>query len=249
MCEAAARRPAADRPTLATISGLPASRGLVGNGAEPFRAADPFEIEEEDVGAALVEPPIDVVVSLQDSLVAGADLMREIQLPVAAAAQEREGQGAALAADRDRPSVARDRREAAPWIVEDRAEGRDERPQRIDDALGIGAADDDAVAFGDPAQLDVARAGRLVAFFGKAGADHDSRPDPSLAALLERLDDMRRRHQDDREIDRLGQRRDRWIGAQPEHLALAAGHRKDPAVIPMADQRMRQPAAQGLGIG
>ncbi len=28
--------------------------GLLGNRAEPFRVADPFEIEEEDVGAALV---------------------------------------------------------------------------------------------------------------------------------------------------------------------------------------------------
>ena len=79
-------------------------RGLVGNGAEPFRAANSLEVKEEDVGAALVEPPIDIVMSLQNSLVAGADLMREIQLPVAAPAQEREGQRAALAADRNRPS-------------------------------------------------------------------------------------------------------------------------------------------------
>ena len=39
-------------------------RSLLGNCAEPVRAADPLEIEEEDVGAALVEPPVDVVVSL-----------------------------------------------------------------------------------------------------------------------------------------------------------------------------------------
>ena len=224
-------------------------RGFVRNRAEPFRAADPFEIEEENVGATLVEPPIDVVVRLQDSLVAGADLMREMQLPVAAAAEKRESQRPTLAADRDRPPLADGGQQTPAGVMEDRAEGSDERPQRIDDALGVGTADEDAVAFGDPAQLDIACACGLVALFGKARADHDGGPDSSQTALLEGLDDMRRRHQDDREIHRLGQRRDRRIGPQPQHLALAAGHRKDPAVIAMADQRVRQPAAQGLGIG
>src|SRR5438067_13489268 len=69
---ASGRRPAdlGDDQRLAGIC------GLVRNRAEAIGAAYSFEIEEEDVGAALVEPPIDVVVSLQDSLVAGADLMR-----------------------------------------------------------------------------------------------------------------------------------------------------------------------------
>ena len=224
-------------------------RGLVGNRPEAVGAPDPLEIKEEDVGIPLVEPPVDIVVRLQDGLVAGADLMREIKLPVAATAEKREGQRPALAADRDRPRRADGGQQTPAGIVEDRAEGRDERPQRIDDALGIGSADDDSVAFGDPAQLDIACAGGLVALFGKTGADHDGGPDSSLTALLERLDDMRRRHQDDREIDRLRERRDRRVGTQPEHLALAAGHREDPAVITMADQRVRQPATQSLGIG
>ncbi len=175
--------------------------------------------------------------------------MREMQLPVAAAAEKREGQRPALATDRNRPGRARRRQQTPAGVVEDRAEGRDERSQRVDDTLGVGAADDNAMAFGDPAQLDIARAGGLVALFGKARADHDGGPDSSLAALLECFDDMRRRYQDDGEIDRLRQHRDRRIGAQPEHLALAAGHRKDPAVITMADQRVRQPATQSLGIG
>ena len=62
------------------------------------------------------------------------------------------------------------------------------------------------------AKLDVARAGRLVALLGEAGADDDRGADAAPAALLDRLDDMRRRHQDHGEIGRLrqcGDRRDR----------------------------------------
>ena len=58
---------------------------LVGDGAEMVGAADRFEIEQKDVGAAVVERPIDIVVGFEDRLVAGADLIRETQLSVAAA--------------------------------------------------------------------------------------------------------------------------------------------------------------------
>ena len=40
----------------------------------------------------------------EHGLVAGADLIGEAQLAVAAAGQKRKGQGPALAADRDRPA-------------------------------------------------------------------------------------------------------------------------------------------------
>ena len=83
-----------------------AGRGrLVGDGAETVGAGDRFEVEQEDVGAAMVERPVDIVVRLEDRLIAGADLIGEAQLPVAAAVQKGEGQRAALAADRDRPAV------------------------------------------------------------------------------------------------------------------------------------------------
>ncbi len=48
---------------------------LVGDGAETVGAADRFEIEQKDVGAAVVERPIDIVVRFEDRLVAGADLI------------------------------------------------------------------------------------------------------------------------------------------------------------------------------
>src|SRR5207237_1031732 len=89
---------------------------------EAVGATYPFEIEKENLGATLVEPPIDVVVGLQDSLVAGADLMRKVELPIAAAAEKREGQRAALTADRDRPCFADGRQQTLAGVVEDRAE-------------------------------------------------------------------------------------------------------------------------------
>src|SRR5260370_12222406 len=55
-------------------------RSFVRDRAEPFRAADPLELEEEDVGPPLVEPPINEIVRLQDSRVAGPHPLREAQL-------------------------------------------------------------------------------------------------------------------------------------------------------------------------
>src|SRR5437660_12739028 len=89
-------------------------RRLPGYGAETVGAADPLEIDEEDVGAARVEPPIHVVVRFKDRLVAGADLVGEAQLSGTAAAQKRESQRAALGADRDRPRLGRRREQALP---------------------------------------------------------------------------------------------------------------------------------------
>ena len=152
VCEAAARRPASERPTLATISGLPACGRLVGDGAEAGSIANTFEIGEEDVGAAGVEQPIDVIMRFEAGLVAGAGLIGEAQLPRPAAAQEGEGQRAALAADRDRPAFAAFGKQALRRIVEYRAEGRHQRFQRVDEALRIGPADDDAEALDDRAQ-------------------------------------------------------------------------------------------------
>ena len=84
----------------------PAGGGrLVGHGAKPVGRCDRLEIEQKDVGAAVIEHPIDVVMRLEDRLVAGADLIGETQLPVAPAVEKGEGQGAALAADRDRPAM------------------------------------------------------------------------------------------------------------------------------------------------
>ena len=54
VCEAAARRPASERPTLATIIGLPA-RAAFSATAGNERVADALEKHNEDVGAAGVE--------------------------------------------------------------------------------------------------------------------------------------------------------------------------------------------------
>ena len=101
---------------------------FIGDRAEAIGAADPFEVEQKDFGIALVEPPIDVVVGFEHGLIAGADLVREMQLLVPAAAEKREGQRAALAADRDRLGSASHRQQASAGVVKDRAESRDEGP-------------------------------------------------------------------------------------------------------------------------
>ena len=94
------------------------------------------------------------------------------------------------------------------------------------------------------AQRRVARR-RLVAFLlAETGADDHRRLDAARAALLDRRDDMRRRHQDHREIGRLRDFGDRGVGLVPEHLLLAAGDRIDAAGIAVLDQLLGQPAAQ-----
>ena len=82
-------------PDLGDDHRLAGARRLVGDGAEAGRVADAFEIAHEDVGAAGVEHPIDIIVRFEHGLVAGADLIGELQLAVAAARQKREGQRAA----------------------------------------------------------------------------------------------------------------------------------------------------------
>ena len=86
--------------------GLAGARCLVGDGAEAGRVADAFEIAHEDVGAAGIEHPIDIIVRFQHGLVAGADLVGEFEPAVATPRQKGEGQGAGLAADRDRLGAA-----------------------------------------------------------------------------------------------------------------------------------------------
>ena len=54
-----------------------------------------------------------------------------------------------------------------------RAERRDERFQRVDEAFRIGSADDDAEAVDDLAQCSLAFLRRLATLLGEAGADHD----------------------------------------------------------------------------
>ncbi len=195
----------------------------------------------------MIERPVDIVVRLEDRLIAGADLIAEAQLPVAAAVQKGEGQRPALAADRDRPAVRGRRQQAARRIVKHRAEGGDDPLQRVDQALRIGAADQHAVLLGDMAQFDVAGVRGLAAFFGKARADHDRGADAAAAAFVQGARHHRRRHDDDREIGGLGQIGDRGIGAQAQDLAAAAGHRINRPGIAVADERMGQPAAQGMG--
>ncbi len=227
---------------------LSSVRRLFGDGAEAGRVLDAFEIGDEDVGAAKIDQPIEVIVRFQANLVTGAGLVGKTQLPGPATAQKCEGQGAALTADRDRPALAARREEALLRVVEHRAEGRDEGLQRVDDAFGIGAADDNSVALDDLAQRLVARLRRLAALLGKARADDDRGAHAPLAAFLERRRDIGRRHHDDSEIGRLRQFGDGRIASQPEHFGMAARHRVDAARVAVRDQELGGPAAQGVRI-
>ena len=148
-------------------------RGLVGDGAEPGWVADPFEVSEKDVGAAAVEQPVDIIMRFQADLVAGAGLVGEAQLPWPPAAQKREGQRTALAADRDRPAFAAFGKQALRRVMKHRAECRNERFQRVDQTFRIGPADDDPEAVDDLAQGPLALLRRLATLLGEAGADHD----------------------------------------------------------------------------
>ena len=181
---------------------------------------------------------------LQHGLIAGADLISEAQLPVAAARQERKGQRAALAADRDRLRPAVLRQERFLRIVEHRAERRDERPQRVDEPLRIGSRDNHPGALGDRAQGLVARRRFLALLLGKSGADDDCRGDAARGALLDRRDDICRRHQNDREIGCFGDVADSCVGLVPQHLGLAARHRIDAPVEAVLDKLLRQSSAQ-----
>jgi len=80
--------PGVRSPDLGDDHRLAGLGGLVGNGAKAVGPANALEIKQENVGAALVEPPIDVIVRLKDRLVAGADLVGKAQLPIPPAAQE-----------------------------------------------------------------------------------------------------------------------------------------------------------------
>ena len=220
------------------------TRRLVGDGAKPGGVANAFEIAQENVGAARIEHPIDIVMRFEHGLVAGADLIGEAQLAVAPAAQKGKGQGAALAADRDRPCPAFLRQQLLARIVEHRAEGRDQRAQRVDQPLGIRPGDHHAGALGQRAQRGVARRRRIAFLFAETRADHHRRRDAARRALLDRRDDMHRRHEDHRKVGRFGQFGNRGVGLVAEHLAVAARHRIDPAGKAVLDQLMRQPAAQ-----
>src|SRR5215469_790317 len=120
---------------LGEYQGLSGCRRLVGNGAEAGRVMNAFEIGEKDVGAADVEEPVEIVVRFEADLVAGAGLVGEAQLPRPPAAQKSEGQGAALAADCNRPALRAKWKQALFGIVKYRAEGGDQRLQRVDDPL------------------------------------------------------------------------------------------------------------------
>ena len=98
--------PGVGAPDLGDDHGLAGPRRLVGDGAEPGGVADAFEIAQENVGAAGVEHVVDVIMGFEHGLVAGADLIGEAQLAVAATGEEGKGQGARLAAYRDRPRLA-----------------------------------------------------------------------------------------------------------------------------------------------
>ncbi len=228
--------------------GFAGGGGLVGDRAEAGRVADALEIGEENVGAARVDQPIDIVVRFETNLVAGAGLVGKAQLPRPATAHEGEGERAALAADRDRPAPGALRKEALFGIVKHRAERRDQRLQWVDDALGVRPADDDAVAVDDLAQRLIARLRRLAALFGEAGADHDRRAHPLTAAFRQCWRDIGGRHDDNREVRRLRQIGDARVAFQPENLGLAARHRIDATGIAMRDQELRRAAAQAVGV-
>src|SRR5208282_4164928 len=108
-------------------------------------------------------------------------------------------------ADSDRPALAAFGKQALRRVVEHRAECRDERFQRVDEALRIGATDDDAEAVDDLAQGPVALLCRLAALLGKAGADHDRGAHTLASAFLERRHDVSRWHDDDSEVGYLRQ--------------------------------------------
>src|SRR5204862_7473996 len=84
------------------VQRLAGARRLVGDDKESRGVADAYEIAHENVRAAGIEHPVDIVMRLDDGLVAGADLVGEAQLAVAAARQKRERQSAALTGDGDR---------------------------------------------------------------------------------------------------------------------------------------------------
>src|SRR5262249_44303379 len=91
---------------LSKDQGFAGGRRLVGDGAEAGGIADAFGIGEEHVCPACIDQPVDVIMRFEAGLVAGAGLIGKTQLPRPATVQKGEGQGAALAADRDRAALA-----------------------------------------------------------------------------------------------------------------------------------------------
>ena len=76
MCDDAARRPAALRPLLTTITGLEAV-SLAADLAEALRVPERLEVQEHGVGAVVLLPEAQEVVARQVGLVAHRDERRQ----------------------------------------------------------------------------------------------------------------------------------------------------------------------------
>ena len=173
-------------------------------------------------------------------LVAGVDEIAESQ---AALTHQRGDSGAEGAGLRDEGDGAGRRR-----AVRVLAEGRVDILKGVDEAQAVGAAQHHAERLGLFRQRLFHRfAGR--AHFAEAGGEDHHRADAALAERFDVLQDVVRRHGDDRQIGGLGQRFDRRVTGDAGDLRILRVNKENAAVVALADQVLERPAADLGEVG
>ena len=187
--------------------------------AELARIAEALEVQQDDRGVRVLRPVLDQIVARHVGLVADRDEARDPDVEPARVVENRQAERPALRRHRDAPG----------W----RVDGGERRVQRV---RRIGVQQPHAVGPDQPAPraADLGQEGgfALPAFRSRlpeAGADDADAAHALREAIVHGGEHVRRRHSDDREIDRLRDVADARPGAQPLDLLGRGMHGDDGA--------------------
>ena len=189
--EPAAFWPARERPLFIASTGF-SPREPARDARELARVAERLEVEQDEVGARVVLPPLEEVVGRDVGLVADRDEGGEAEPARLGALEEGKAERARLRGEADPPCGER------PW-----REGRVQPDRRGRDPEAVRADEPGAVRADEREQLLLAL-DALGPRLGEAGGDDAERARPGAERLLGGADHVLAREADHAEVDRVG---------------------------------------------
>ncbi len=204
--------------------------------AELARVADRLEVEQHDLGVVVLLPVLQQVVAGDVGAVAGADERGQAEPAARHLLEDRDAERAGLAEEPGPPPRRHHRRERGVEAVV---------PVGVDDAQGVGPDEPQPVAARETDQLPLP-APALLAGLGEARRDHDQAVHALGGAVEHHVVHRLGRHRDDRDVDRVRDRRHRGVRRQPGDRRGRRVHDVHPALVVAEHEVAHQRLADGV---
>ena len=221
-------------------------RRAAGGDEELVDVADALDEQQDHVGGGILHHIVEEFAGAEVGFIAGADDVAERHAQRLGAVIDRKADAAALRDNAD-PPFGRDQWRRVRLDIDGRAEGGGDALDLAVKAFRIGTGNPHAALFRQRHD-GVLHGGAVAALLGESRRDDHRVLDAHGGALLERAEHRARRDDDDGEVDRLPDIRDRGVAFQPVDIAVIGIDRIDLAGKLILAQHRQQPARDLLQI-